>query len=325
MELFTPVHIAPLDTRITHYGTGLLLGSCFAENMAHKMSRGKLPVTKNPFGVLFNPASIASALADLAAGRLFTGDDLHRNDGLWVSFSHHGSFSSPDRDEALAAMNRSAAAGAEALRASSYAVITLGTAWIYERRPSGCVAANCHKFPAQDFTRRRMGIEEIAETLGSVMSEHLAGKRTILTVSPVRHLKDGLAENSRSKAILIEACHRIADSNPSAEYFPAYEIMNDELRDYRFYDRDMAHPSPVAVDYIWERFAEAAIDAPTRELMRRAGHIADAAAHRPLHAGSPSHLAFRRGMLAKALALQTEHPEIDLSAEINFFTDGEAQ
>ncbi len=317
MEFRTPVHIPPLRTRIDYSRRGLLLGSCFAENIAARMLGVKLPVVANPFGVLYNPASVARAVEYLAEGRRFTSDDLHTDGNLWFSYAHHGRFSAPDPDTALAEMNRQAAAGSEALRRAGYVVLTLGTAWIYER--DGAVVANCHKQPAAHFTRRRMSVEEVVATLSETISRHLQDKDILLTVSPVRHIKDGLAENARSKAILIEACHRLTESLPRTEYFPAYEILTDELRDYRFYAADMLHPSEVAADYVWDRFCESAVDAPVRELMRQAGQIAQAAAHRPLHPGTEAFARFRETMAARARALRQAHPEIDLAAEIAFF------
>lgn len=297
-----------------------MLGSCFAESIAQRMLAAKFPVAKNPFGAIYNPAGIARAVADLAAGRLFTPEDLDTDGELWFSYAHHGSFSSPDREAALAAINREAQKGARALREADYAILTLGTAWIYELAGRG-VVANCHKQPAGRFTRRRLSVEEVTETLGGTIRSHLEGKEVILTVSPIRHPKDGLAENARSKAILIEACHRLAESHPQAEYFPAYEILLDELRDYRFYESDMLHPSPVAADYIWERFRKAAMDGPALELAREAEALTQAAAHRPLHPGTPSHARFRRSMLDRARALQERHPELCLQTEIDAFAD----
>ncbi len=317
MQLRTIVDIPSLATRISHAAEGVLLGSCFAQNMAVRFRDEKFPVAANPFGILYNPASIAAALDMLAAGRTFSETDLHHHDGLWHSFSHHGSFSSPDPREALVEMNRAAARGSAALAVAGYAVITLGTAWIYERR--GEVVANCHKLPGSEFTRRRMDVEEIVCVLGRAIAESLKGKGVILTVSPVRHIKDGLAENSRSKAILIEAAHRMADALPGVEYFPSYEIVCDELRDYRFYTPDMLHPSEQAADYIWQRFREAAMDPGVRELGDRLRAVTLAAAHRPLHPGTEQYEKFRRSMSARAHELQNAHPEVDLGDEITFF------
>ncbi len=320
MDFRTAIQIPPLAVRIDHSRSGLMLGSCFAENVASRMAAAGFRVTANPFGVLFNPASIALGMEYLASGRRFTQADLDTDGELWFSFAHHGSFASPDPAQALEAMNREAARGAQALIEADYAVLTLGTAWIYELADGRGVAANCHRQPSQCFIRRRMELEEVVKVLEHTIKKYLAGKHVILTVSPVRHLKDGLAENSRSKAILVEGCHRVAAACPGTEYFPAYEILTDDLRDYRFYDRDMVHPSAVAVDYVWERFCEAAMDGPARRLAAQAAQLAAAASHRPLHPGTPSEERFRSSMLARATGLQAAHPEADLAGIIKHFS-----
>ncbi|MDR2885851.1 MAG: GSCFA domain-containing protein, partial [Rikenellaceae bacterium] len=247
----------------------------------------------------------------------FGPDELYHDGELWHSFAHHGSFSDVSPERALAAMNGAATAGTQALRQAGWVAITLGTAWVYER--GGQVVANCHKLPASQFSRRRMSVEDVVEVLGEAIRKHLAGKNIILTVSPIRHIKDGLAENARSKAILIEAAHRICESNPRAEYFPAFEIVTDELRDYRFYGPDLVHPTAQTADYVWVRFRDATTDPATREVMARVEQLTSAASHRPLHPDTPSYQKFRAAMAAKAGALAREYPEIDLTREIEFF------
>lgn len=319
MEFRTKVDVVPFGWRIGHDAMGVSLGSCFAGNIAAKLKRAKFPVADNPFGVLFNPVSIADAVEVLAEGRGFTRDDLFYDGDVWGSFAFHGSFSSPDAAQALGAMNRAAEEGRQALERAAYVIITFGTAWVYEHAETGRVVANCHRFPAATFRRRRLSVAEITERYDALVAGPLRGKRIILTVSPVRHAKDGFPENTLSKAVLIEAVHELVARHPDAEYFPAFEIVNDELRDYRFYGADMVHPSVVAVDYIWERFREAALTPRAAEAVGEIEKLAAAMEHRPLDPASASHARFLVSMLQRTEALSMRYPEIDFSRELAYF------
>lgn len=308
-----------MGSKIEHTLRGLSIGSCFAENIAARMRRAKFRLMSNPFGVLYNPISIASALETLATGRRFAEADMLECNGLWCSFSFHGSFSTADRGQALDGMNRAVEAGSAALAEADYIIITFGTAHVYEYE--GSVVANCHKFPASTFGRRRLGVEEIVERYSALIERGaLQGKRIIFTVSPVRHIKDGLAENNLSKATLLLAIDRLVQKYPAAQYFPAYEIVMDDLRDYRFFKSDMLHPSETAVDYIWKLFRGAAVGERARQAIDEAEKIADAMEHRPFNPDTPQHKAFRAAMLKKTEALQAKYPEIDWSKELDFFS-----
>lgn len=337
MRFRTTITVTPSARAIDHGMHGLSLGSCFATNIAERLHRAKFPIGVNPFGVLYNPESIALAVEALSQGRVLTEADLVREGDLWSSFSFHGSFSSADPGRALAQMNASVAEGARALAAADYVVVTFGTAWVYELAdafytesptcenirpafPVGGVVANCHKFPARHFRRRRMSVEEITARWSKLLEGPLAGKRIILTVSPVRHLKDGFAGNAVSKATLLLAASQLAEKYADADYFPAFEIMNDDLRDYRFYADDMLHPSAPAVDYIWDRFAEAFFAEDTMRAIREFEKIAAAAHHRPLNPLSAEYAAFRASMLDKVKELQARYPVADLSVEADFFS-----
>jgi len=299
------------------------VGSCFAESIACRLARAKFSVTKNPFGVVFNPASIASEIERLLSGKPYTASDMVSDGGLWYSWEHHGSLSTPTLDGALEKANAALAQGSKALREAGTLIVTLGTAWVYERE--GRVVSNCHKAPAGEFTRRRMEVDEVVETLARTfakLAEKLPAKNIILTVSPVRHVKDGLAENSLSKATLIVAAHRLT---AYAHYFPAYEIVIDDLRDYRFYGADMVHPSEQAVDYVWEKFCEAMMSAATREVAHEAERLAEAMAHRPLNPATEGHRAFLRVMHGRCAALAASHPGLDLRAELAYFSAAAAE
>jgi hypothetical protein len=283
MKFRTEIEPVPLAQKIDHSRRGLAIGSCFAEAVAGRMRRAKLPVACNPEGVLYNPLSIAEALE---SGTSYASLNLRQTEN--------------ER------------AGAD------YIIVTFGTAWVYEE--GGRVVANCGKRPAHLFTRRRLSVGEIVERFEGLFGGVLRGKQVIFTVSPIRHLKDGFEENSLSKATLRLAIAEIVARHPeTTHYFPAFEILNDDLRDYRFYAADLTHPSAQAVDYIWEKFAGAALSPQTAKLVTQIENIARAAEHRPFNPETTEHQDFRRAMLHSAQELQRQHPEADLSAEIAFF------
>ena len=317
MDFRIPVDIPAYPFRIAPEQPGLVLGSCFAAHIGGWLREGKLPVCVNPFGVLYNPASIAQGLGRLVSGEPFSGDDLFEYNGLWYSFAHHGDFSGPDKEDVLAGINRVLADGATALKEADYLMLTLGTAWVYERQ--GSVVANCHKLPAREFVRRRLSVAEMVELLAEQI-ERWPEKQVLLTVSPVIHRGDGLVENQLSKASLIVAAYELAARFPGrVHYFPAYEIVTGELRDYRFYAEDMCHPSPLAVEYVRERFAASLLAPEAVELIAAAGELKRAAAHRPLHPKSPEYAAFRTKMRQKAESLQRRYKNADFSEELRFF------
>ncbi len=320
LKFRTEIDAAPFAGKIDHRMHGFSIGSCFAESMADKLRRYKFPLESNPFGVLYNPFSIADALESLAAGRVWDKNELLHEGGLWFSYGHHGSFSSTTADETLAKINKAAQRGTEALAKADYVIITFGTAWVYEL--GGRVVANCHKQPAQIFTRRRLTVGEIVSRFSTLMERPLHDKQVIFTVSPVRHLKDGFEENSLSKAILRLAAAELADRYPASHYFPAYEILVDDLRDYRFYAEDLVHPSDVAIEYIWGKFSAAAFGDETARLIPQIENIVRAADHRPFNEDTDSHSRFRQAMLRQARELHAAHPEIDFTREMDFFSGG---
>lgn len=306
MKFRTEIAVRPFapEERIGYANRILALGSCFASETASRLCRLRFRCTAHPTGILFNPASIADALEDYAAARPAARGELHRTDGVWHHFGFHGSFSGTDPDAVLDAMNRARHLGAEALRAADRVLLTFGTAWVYER--DGRAVANCHRRPAAEFVRRRLTVTEIAERYGALLRGPLAGKRVILTVSPVRHLADGLEGNAASKAVLRLAADELAAAHDTVRYFPAYEAVLDDLRDYRFYADDLVHPSEQAARYIWERFSEAALDPGVRRLAERVEALVRSSQHRPLHPGSEAWRRFAERQLAEAAALERE-------------------
>ncbi|MEG2760562.1 MAG: GSCFA domain-containing protein [Mucinivorans sp.] len=273
IKLFTHVESAPLAYQITPDSRGLMIGSCLATELGERLLGGGANVVTNPQGVLYNPLSIARGVEIFKLGTQFTADDLVQRDGLWHSFAHHSSFSAPTKEEVLAKINGQPAAPLD------YIIITLGSAFVYFHQ--GLVVANCHKFPEAEFVRRRISLAQTIDALNAVRKLYPEAY-ILLTVSPIRHLRDGLADNSASKATLRLACAEFCEQDPRSGYFPAYEIMMDELRDYRFYADDLLHPSPTAVDIIFERLAASFISPDTLLAINNGLRRKKREGHRPI-------------------------------------------
>ena len=291
MKLQTIVDIAPSFWKIGYEDNILMLGSCFADSIGEQMTQRYLHVTCNPFGTLYNPLSIAQAI-NLQSS--ISNLQLVQHDGLWHAMSHHGSFSRPTCEETEEAVKASIETMQKALQEATVVIVTFGTAWIYEM--NGEIVGNCHKLPADRFTRRRLTVEEIVAAWQPII-ERYPDKHWIFTVSPIRHIKDGLHENQLSKATLLQAVECLtAEGGLTVQrsvsatvcqakpvYFPSYEIVLDELRDYRFYADDLVHPSSLAVNYIWERFVDTFCTPQTRNEMTLQHKRWKQTQHRPLH------------------------------------------
>ncbi len=313
MKFRAEISLTPLAEGIDHSAKIFALGSCFAESISERLRRAKFSVMTNPFGVLFNPLSIASALERLADTRAFAVCDIRKGKEGFYSFDAHSSLDGATQTEIFANLNQAVAQGSKVLHDAEWVVLTFGTAWIYER--DGRVVANCHKQPASEFERRRLSVAEIVERYRGLFEGVLRDKRVILTVSPVRHIGDGLQENSVSKATLRLAVEELVAQYENAYYFPSYEILIDDLRDYRYYADDLAHPSKMAVEYVWERFCEGVLSENARRLLPQIEQIVAAAEHRPFNPTSEAHKQFCRKMLTKI----AEMPEIDFTLERRAF------
>ena len=297
MKLYTSVDIVPAVRQIGYGDKILLLGSCFADNMGAKFSEHYFQATINPFGTLYNPASIAAAITNVGNSQLV------EHNGLWHSMMHHGAFSGKDKEEVLTRCEQSRALLQRALMEASTVVVTFGTAWVYEME--GQVVANCHKLPANRFTRRCLTVDEIVEMWQPIVAS-MPDKHWIFTVSPIRHVKDGLHANQISKAILLQAVDILGQS-----YFPSYEIMMDELRDYRFYAEDMVHPSAVAVEYIWQRFVDTYTNKDTQKEMRVLNQLWRDNQHRMLHPDTDEARTFLQRLAERKAQLQQRYPWIE--------------
>jgi GSCFA family len=305
------------------YDTRLFsIGSCFADNMAEKLKRYKFNIVSNPFDVLYNPASIFQSLKQITGGHVFQPEDLFEYQGQWHSFAHHSKFSDKNKDEVLNQINSRIEFAGHQLSDAGILIITFGTAWVYLLRNENKLVANCHKLPHEKFERRLLEVEaivsEFGETLNTIKKRN-PGIKVVLSVSPIRHLKDGAAMNNRSKARLIEAVHSIIDNNEGVYYFPAYEIVMDELRDYRFYEENMTHPNRVAINYIWENFISSFMDSKTKALMNKVEKISRAFGHKILFPESKQTRAFAEKQLGEISSLHQHFADLDFTVETTYF------
>ena len=285
MKLSTPVAIEPLQRRLGFDSRFLFVGSCFADSVGAIMQESGFDVTLNPFGVLYNPASIAQSFARLASREPFTAADVICSENLYTSFWHHSRFSRPSQEEFLANANSALTVAAGAFADADVCVVTLGTSWVFRHLGRDMIVSNCHKIVASEFRRERLSAEQSAELLSPVI-EGNPDKLWILTVSPIRHMADGAHGNQLSKASLLLAVDSLQRRFANVAYFPAYEIMMDELRDYRFYEENMTHPTHQAVEYIYDCFREFAIDPSCADAIARNRREARAARHRKFQFGN---------------------------------------
>jgi len=324
MSFLTEIQIPEFPWKMDYSKSMMFFGSCFSENIGQKMLDLKFKVDMNPFGILYNPESIANSLRLLINKKVFTEEDLFFEQGLWNSFYHHSRFSNTDSNVALETINNRISSSAEFLKTVDYLVITFGTSWVYELIKTGKIVSNCHKVPAAEFKRYRLGVYEITETYRDLLEDlwkFNPALKIIFTVSPIRHWKDGAIENQVSKATLLLAIDRLKTGfgENVCGYFPSYELMMDELRDYRFYAEDMLHLSPVAVDYIFERFSKTMISKESANLFKDIIKIRKAVLHRPVSPETAKFKQFIQQSLFLVVDLNDQFPFIDFSSERNYF------
>ena len=307
----TQIDIPHSTVEITYNDRILTLGSCFAENIGTKLQEACFLTFINPFGVMYNPMSVAQGIRYLLSEKEFTAADLFQSGSLWNSLSHSSAFSATTADEALQKINSRLLAARYFLRETNVMMITLGTAWVFELVENGKIVSNCHKLPASRFTRRRLSVDEIinefTEVFGLLCNSY-PGLKFIFTVSPIRHWKDGAHENTVSKSTLHLALDALEKQFDFVHYFPAYEIMMDELRDYRFYASDMLHPSDVAVDYIWQRFGDTYFSSETLNLKKELERLRADLNHRPLHPETEEYRLFQLSVEKKKNGLIQDYP-----------------
>jgi hypothetical protein len=298
-----------------------MMGSCFSTNIGEKLEKLKFDILLNPFGILFNPLSIAASLKRIVENSQFTEQELVFQHEMWHSLAHHGKFSHTDKTQCLENINSSLAEAHKRILKSKFLIMTFGTAWVYFYKKNDKVVANCHQLPSSEFDRRLVSIEEVYTSVFdslSLIKTVNPDIQFIFTVSPVRHLADGAHANQLSKATLLLAISQLCKTF-EAQYFPAYEIILDELRDYRFFADDMAHPSHLAVDYVFERFAETYFNKETRQLNLSIDEINKAVNHRPVNENSIAHGKFKESMLKKIANIEKANSNLDFSEEKSRF------
>ena len=285
MKLRTELYPIPASFPINYQTPMLGIGSCFTENIGEKLAARRLPVLQNPFGIVYNPLSIAAQLDVLMSEKLFLERDLVELNGAYHSWLHHGFYSDEKVETVLNNINTSIKNARLFLKNTKRLFLTFGSATVFQLKTTSEVVANCHKAPPQYFDRRRLSTTEIVAALSPVLeklSTQLIDLQIIITVSPVRHLRDGLIENNLSKATLLLAADELAQKFSHVSYFPAYELIMDDLRDYRFFERDMMHPTPQAIDYVWQFFSDTYFSEATKTEIREVEKINAMQAHRPL-------------------------------------------
>ncbi len=326
---FTP---KPFDVKINHRHNLLLIGSCFTEQIGNKLANHKFAVLDNPNGILFNPISIAKSISSYITNKQYTAADLFYQNECWNSWEHHSRFSDPDKEECLGIINESQTKAHDFLKKTDWLLITLGSAFVYETSPlsplqeergnAKIVVANCHKVPTDKFNKRLLQVDEVITALQIMIEKAIAfnpGLKIIFTISPVRHLRDGFVENNRSKATLIHAVHQLVENSKGCFYFPAYELIIDDLRDYRFFAEDMVHPNYAATNYVWEKFMVTCIDEQSQQLMKEIAVIVAAKNHKPFNPTSGQHKKFLQTNLEKVQKLQQQFPYLNFEEEKIFF------
>jgi hypothetical protein len=322
MQLSLTLDIPKLPRPISYSSGILLTGSCFTEHISERLLQHKFDVVSNPNGILFNPLSVADSLDGYLDGRVYGKDDLFYLNELWNSWDHHTRFSDIDADAALDKINTAQQQAGEMIRRAGWVIVTLGSAFQYYLREKGRPVSNNHRAPAQWFEKRLLATEDITQALRQTLSKLFAvnpSVQVIFTISPVRHIRDGVVDNNRSKARLIESVHTLCDSFEQAYYFPAYEILIDILRDYRFYDIDFVHPNFLATSYVWEQFEQSCIDEAALPIMHDVREIMTARRHRTRFEATEAHKKFLSAYGGKAKKIMEQYPFIDLSEELRYF------
>lgn len=312
--------VRPLQQRINIREPLMLVGSCFTDHMSARLRAMKFNVQENPNGILFNPLSIARAVDSWLDVKQYNPDDLFHHQDLWHSWDFHGRFSHPVQDTCLRQINDAVRNARYFLEKTSWLMLTLGSAFVYEAA-SG-VVANCHKLPANTFVHRLAGLTEVNNALHQMIERLLQvnpGLKILFTISPVRHAREGLIENNRSKGVLHLSVMEMQQRFEQVAYFPAYELVIDDLRDYRFYAEDMIHPNHAATQYVWEKFRDACFDEETLSWIQEMEPLSIGMKHRPFHPDTEAHRRFLDNMYDRSVRLQQRYPFVDLGAELAYF------
>ena len=317
MKLQTQIPLENAQYLIDYESRLILLGSCFAENMGMKFEYYKFRQLQNPFGILFHPLAIEKMLSGAVTKENYSETDIFQSNGVWHCFDAHSNLSDISQTKLLKKLNGGLISMRKHLDSASHIIITLGTAWVYRYTESDTIVANCHKVPQNKFSKELIAIPEIEKSLAHIVellqsvNENI---QVIFTVSPVRHLKDGFIENQRSKAHVIAAIHQLLETpkfKSLTSYFPSYELLMDELRDYRFYERDMVHPNHLAIDYIWEKFKQTWISNTAFKTMDEVERVQKGISHKPFNPDTEQHHVFQKALDIKMAKLKVQHPYME--------------
>jgi lysophospholipase L1-like esterase len=298
------------QSKIDYSSKVVLFGSCFSENISKKLIYFKFQNFSNPFGILFHPLAIEMLITNIVNERIYTEKDIFFHNERWHCYEAHSELSNPSKEDLLLKLNAAISTANRQLKEVSHIIITLGTSWTYRLIETDTVVSNCHKVPQKKFLKELLLIDEITNSLEAIITLIKSVNNNIeiiFTVSPVRHLKDGFVENMRSKSHLLSAIHQVVAPRDHIHYFPSYEIMMDDLRDYRFYSSDMIHPNETAINYIWEAFKMVWIHEKSTDLMSEIDTIQKGLSHRPFNKNSKQHLLFLENLQLKISALQENH------------------
>ena len=318
------IDIASPKVQLSYKDKILLVGSCFTEEIGVRLKEVKFNSLQNPNGILYDPFSICRAISSWIGNISSDDQQLVFLDELWHSWQHHSVYSGIDKETVIKNIQTSTANAHHYLKQANWLLITLGSSIHYSLAEGNLEVANCHKAPSSFFEKKSIAVDEIASALRDSLKELSVfnpSLQVILTVSPVRHTRDGLVENTRSKARLVEAIGIISNEFSNTFYFPAFELVMDVLRDYRFYETDLVHPNAQAADFVFEKFIKTFINPANRAILEEIKTLVTARKHRPFHPSTEAHQKFRKSQLLKANTLQALYPYLDLKEEITFFTD----
>jgi hypothetical protein len=302
----TNIQLQKERNQIDYNSKLIFIGSCFSENISKRLNYFKFKVTNNPFGILFNPIAIENLITNSINLKQYNESDIFELNERWHCFDAHSDLSAISKDELLTNLNSEIEKTNQNLIESSHLLITLGTAWVYRFIEKDCIVGNCHKVPQKKFLKELLSVEEISyslQNISTLLKAFNPNINIIFTVSPVRHLKDGFVENTQSKAHLLTAIHQIVDKRSQLYYFPSYEIMMDDLREYRFYNEDLLHPNKQAINYIWEQFQNVWINETTHPIQKEIDTIQKGLAHKPFNSNSEQHKQFLASLQQRIVIL----------------------
>ncbi|MGB0805794.1 MAG: GSCFA domain-containing protein [Salibacteraceae bacterium] len=316
MKFRTEIPTPQFDKKITYDSSMLLMGSCFSSNIHDHLTRLKFNSISNPFGIVYNPLALSKQINILCSNKEYSFDELQMENERWFSFDHHSDFSNTDKNECLGQINSNLTAARQRIKTANYLFITLGTSWVYRLKDSNEIVSNCHKLPAKKFLKELIPVETMETELLSAISNLKSinpNLSIVFSISPIRHLSDGFFENQVSKGRLFDTIYRITKEDYQLSYFPAYELVLDDLRDYRFYKSDLVHPSIEAVEYIWDKFKESFLSLDAVKKVSEVEKLINASNHRPFNPSSEAHQKFIKSTIEKMEALNSLnfHKEIE--------------